>query len=309
MTYQEIQRLIAKNKPLLTENLLTTEELKKLQKKLEAFLDNTLAPDSLLGRRCNRLKQQPVALWSSEGIPTNAESFIEPWVSMFEAYVDSIAVKQDIDVGDKWIQTRVRKGDEDLHVLAGTAASGANKAHMIIDGKSGEQRFEDGRTPMESLFPRIQTDLFNEDGSVVRVTREVMQPLPSESVSQSQSHLLPPVIEVTADTHVSNIGTQSGVLITVSNQSDRLFRIVECTLDDIPTSHSSSRLEERDVFSFGAFKESSLVDGYRPQFKLVVRDQLDNRYLYTSSLLIQQFGTRLDLLIPGEDFIEVLSRA
>ena len=58
---------------------------------------------------------------------------------------------------DLFIESRVQEKDEDQHILLGKRSGKDNKAHMIIDGKTGEQRVEDGRGEPTDTAQHIET--------------------------------------------------------------------------------------------------------------------------------------------------------
>lgn len=88
-------------------------------------------------------------------------------------------IKKDFETPEVFIQSRVQENEEDHHILMGERANASNKAHMIVDGKDGSVRLEDGRQEPTEIAPRIET-IITLKGKKIRTTREVLEEIPDE---------------------------------------------------------------------------------------------------------------------------------
>lgn len=90
---------------------------------------------------------------------------------------DAKSVKSGFKTASIFIESRSR--DEDQHILLGDRSGKNVKAHMIVDGKTGEQRVEDGRGEPTDTAPHIETTITFSDGKKVKTTREKMEEVPN----------------------------------------------------------------------------------------------------------------------------------
>lgn len=72
-----------------------------------------------------------------------------------------------------------RSQDEDLHLLIGKRDGTADKAHIVIDGKTAEIRVEDNQQEPTDLIEKVESVLTLKGGKKVKVTREAIEELPS----------------------------------------------------------------------------------------------------------------------------------
>ena len=68
-----------------------------------------------------------------------------------------------------------RSQGEDQHLLIGKTDGTAEKAHITIDGKSGEIRTEDGRQEATELGIKIETILTLPSGKKIKTTRQAIE--------------------------------------------------------------------------------------------------------------------------------------
>jgi len=68
-----------------------------------------------------------------------------------------------------------RSQGEDQHLLIGTKDGSGDKAHVVIDGKTGEIRVEDNQQEPTELTDRIETFLTLPSGKRIKITREAIE--------------------------------------------------------------------------------------------------------------------------------------
>ncbi len=180
MNEKEIYKLIKKNEAAIRENLLRADELIEIIVTIDKFLDKNLKKDSLLYMRYRKLKdyKKPQSLWHDlEGYPVGeSQKFIQPWVDIFKEYLGEKTIKKRLKTGDLWIESRIQGEDE--HILVGRRDGSSEKAHIIVDGKTGEIRVEESQQAPEAVMSHIETILTLNSGKRVRSTRELIEELP-----------------------------------------------------------------------------------------------------------------------------------
>lgn len=87
-------------------------------------------------------------------------------------------IKNRHDTDSAFLESRSQ--GEDHHILLGDRSGKNQKAHMIVDGKTGEQRVEDGRGEPTDTAPHIETTVTFQDGKRIRTTRTQLEELPSK---------------------------------------------------------------------------------------------------------------------------------
>ena len=70
-----------------------------------------------------------------------------------------------------------RSQDEDLHLLIGKRDGTPDKAHAIVDGKTGEIRIEDNQKEPLEFVSQIESILTLPGGKKIRITREAIEEL------------------------------------------------------------------------------------------------------------------------------------
>lgn len=159
----------------LKENLLNTKEVQVLYDGLIQHLKITLIPDSLPGLRFRKLQIVRQTWWSTEdGYPYPAAwpSF-QPYLDLLSQHEAEKTIKKRLETEGLFVESRSQ--GEDQHLLVGKRDGISEKAHLIIDGKTGEIRVEDnGQEPTE-LLARIETILTLPNGKQIKTTREVIE--------------------------------------------------------------------------------------------------------------------------------------
>ncbi len=183
MEKKETLRAIWKNEQNLKENLLSTPDAKDLWEKLIELMES-MPHDSIYYLRYQKIrKQEKLGCWyaDSNGYPTG-----NPWrdqfekiLNIFNQYEAEKTLKSRKELKDFFIESRVNGPDGDQHILVGKKDGSAEKAHIIIDGKTGEIRVEEKEDnhPPEEVFDKIETILTRKDGSRIRTTRSVIEEL------------------------------------------------------------------------------------------------------------------------------------
>lgn len=161
----------------LKENLLTTQEAKTLQESLLIHLKNILPENSIPGLRFRKiLVEKKFQTWWSDpnGYPIeNPWLKIEPFLEILQQHEAEKTIKHRLETEGLFVESRSQ--GEDQHLLIGLRSGDDNKAHIIIDGKSGEIRVEDNQKEPTQLVNRIETILTLPSGKKIKTTREAIE--------------------------------------------------------------------------------------------------------------------------------------
>lgn len=161
----------------LKENLLLTEEAQAIQKSLIDHLEKLLPKDSIPGLRFRKLlTDKRLQSWwaNSNGYPTdNPWTKIEPLLEILQQHEAEKTIKNRLETEGLFVESRSQ--GEDQHLLIGEKNGSAEKAHIIIDGKTGEIRVEDNQKEPTELTARIETFLTLPSGKKIKTTREAIE--------------------------------------------------------------------------------------------------------------------------------------
>lgn len=162
---------------VLKENLLLTPEVQAIQESLLAHLEELLPKDSIPGLRFRKLRaERRFQTWwtNSNGYPIdNPWTKIEPFLEILQQHEAEKTIKHRLKIEGLFVESRSQ--GEDQHLLIGEKNGSAEKAHIIIDGKTGEIRVEDNQKEPTDLTARIETFLTLPSGKKIRTTREVIE--------------------------------------------------------------------------------------------------------------------------------------
>ena len=174
-TDKSILKEIWSKEMALKENLLNTSEVQVLYDGLVQHLKITLIPDSLPGLRFRKLQTVRQTWWSTEdGYPYPAAwpSF-QPYLDLLSQQEAEKTIKKRLETEGLFVESRSQ--DEDQHLLVGKRDGTSEKAHLIIDGKTGEIRVEDNRQEPTELLARVETILTLPNGKKIETTREAIE--------------------------------------------------------------------------------------------------------------------------------------
>ena len=174
-TDKSILKEIWSKEMALKENLLNTSEVQVLYDGLVLHLKITLIPDSLPGLRFRKLQTVRQTWWSTEdGYPYPAAwpSF-QPYLDLLSQQEAEKTIKKRLETEGLFVESRSQ--DEDQHLLVGKRDGTSEKAHLIIDGKTGEIRVEDNRQEPTELLARVETILTLPNGKKIKTTREAIE--------------------------------------------------------------------------------------------------------------------------------------
>ena len=161
----------------LKENLLLTPEAQAIQESLLAHLEKLLPKDSIPGLRFRKLRaERRFQTWwtNSNGYPTdNPWTKAEPFLEILQQHEAEKTIKHRLETEGLFVESRSQ--GEDQHLLIGEKEGGSDKAHIIIDGKTGEIRVEDNQKEPTELTARIETFLTLPSGKRIRTTREAIE--------------------------------------------------------------------------------------------------------------------------------------
>jgi hypothetical protein len=161
----------------LKENLLLTPEAQAIQESLLAHLEKLLPKESIPGLRFRKLRaERRFQTWwtNSNGYPTdNPWTKIEPFLEILQQHEAEKTIKHRLETEGLFVESRSQ--GEDQHLLIGEKDGSAEKAHIIIDGKTGEIRVEDNQKEPTELTARIETFLTLPSGKKIKTTREAIE--------------------------------------------------------------------------------------------------------------------------------------
>jgi hypothetical protein len=178
-TEEEILKLIWKNEQAIQENLLKTKEAEEIQQAIWNFLDTNLPSGSIVSLRYRKLREGKRWTWWSDpnGYPTSTPwtSMIEPFVKILEQFLSEKTIKRRLSNEEFFIESRSQGEDE--HIFIGNKDGKGKKAHIIIDGKTGEIRVDDKDQPPEEVVLKIETVLTMPNGKKIKSSREALEEL------------------------------------------------------------------------------------------------------------------------------------
>ncbi len=181
MNEKQILKLIWSKEQALKENLLKTDEAEQVQKSLWDFLDKNLPSDSIVGLRYRKLREDKRWTWWSDmkGYPSGGSwnNMIKPFLKILEQYLAGKTIKKRFSDDEFFIESRSQGEDE--HILIGKRDSSGKKAHIVIDGITGEIRVEGKDQVLGEIVSKIETILTLPNGKKVKSTREILEELPS----------------------------------------------------------------------------------------------------------------------------------
>lgn len=161
----------------LKENLLLTPEAQAIQESLLAHLEKLLPKESIPGLRFRKLRaERRFQTWwtNSNGYPTdNPWTKIEPFLEILQQHEAEKTIKHRLETEGLFVESRSQ--GEDQHLLIGSRSGDTDKAHIIIDGKTGEIRVEDNQQEPTQLAARIETILTLSSGKKIKTTREAIE--------------------------------------------------------------------------------------------------------------------------------------
>lgn len=167
---------IRSNEAALKENLLKTDQVQALLGTLIDVLDKELDPKSVHGLRFEKFKAEMgsrlTTLWSTPaGYPTDRlwNSQFEPLLSFLEQHEATKTLKARFKDKDHFFEVRCR--DEDTHILIGERDGNPEKAHIILDGQTGEARVEN-QGVTDRLVRKLNAVFTLQNGDRIRTTRK-----------------------------------------------------------------------------------------------------------------------------------------
>lgn len=108
-----------------------------------------------------------------------AHSKLEAWRILINEVVEHIKTatktfKNKLEAEGLFIESRSKEGG-DLHLLIGQRDGNPEKAHAIVDEKTGEIRIEDNQMEPLDLVRKIESILTLNTGKKIRITRESIE--------------------------------------------------------------------------------------------------------------------------------------
>jgi hypothetical protein len=178
MNMKDVLQNIWANELAIRENLVKSDEALPLLKMLVATLEEALQPNSLVSLRYRKFiaGRQLTHWWSTmDGYPTTSlwRDRFQPLLNFLEQHEAEKTLKARFKDANIFAEARYR--DDDVHILIGERDGTAEKAHLVIDGESGEIRVELKDDKSDSLVQRIEAVLTLRNGQQVRSTREILQ--------------------------------------------------------------------------------------------------------------------------------------
>lgn len=182
MNEQDLYKSIGSKEQAIKDGLLETQDLRKLQEDIEAFLDTNLKEGGLLYLKYKKFKApggRPRTLWSFDnGYPNKGYEWIKPWIDFFEEYLGEKTIKHRLESENLWVESRIQGGNK--HLMIGKKDGSPNKVHIVIDGQNGEIRIDKKDQAPEELLSRIEAVFTLTDGRKIKTTREGIELEPKE---------------------------------------------------------------------------------------------------------------------------------
>ena len=98
---------------------------------------------------------------------------MEKYINIFQQYLAEKTIKKRISDDQFFIESRIQ--GEDQHILVGKRDGSGSKAHIVIDGSTGEIRVEDNQQAPEEVTEKIETVIKLPNGKQIRTTREILE--------------------------------------------------------------------------------------------------------------------------------------
>ncbi|MES2470607.1 MAG: hypothetical protein V4526_00005 [Patescibacteria group bacterium] len=167
---------------LAKQELLERERIEKLNLKVREELAAIIPelPDEIIQLKWKKLNSG----WRSSlkpgfyGLETAQSEFgtRESFMREILAYLKTAkkTFKDRLDAEGLFIESR-SKEDGDMHLLIGQRDGTAEKAHVIIDAKTGEIRVEDNQKEPLEFVKKIETILSLPSGKKIRIVREAIE--------------------------------------------------------------------------------------------------------------------------------------
>jgi hypothetical protein len=172
---RDVLRKVWAKEPALRENLVPSDEVRKLHEDLIAHLDRVFTGESLPALRYRKMRSGRGTAWVIlRGYPADDPwKRFAPYLELLEQREAERTIKNRLELEGMFVESRAQA--EDIHLLIGARDGTPDKAHIILDGKTGEIRVEDNRTEPTDLVAKIVSFITLKDGRVIRTTREAVE--------------------------------------------------------------------------------------------------------------------------------------
>ncbi len=164
------------------QDLLEREKLENTEYKIRTEVDNIVVnlDDEVLQLKFKKLNSG----WRDQLKPgfhnvMTANSKLEVWRIFIKEVLDHInnskkTFKNRLEAENLFIESR-SKEDGDIHLLIGKRDGKSEKAHAVLDEKTGEIRIEDNQLEPLELIKKIESVITLPTGKKIRVTRESIE--------------------------------------------------------------------------------------------------------------------------------------
>ncbi|MDP1706422.1 MAG: hypothetical protein Q8L36_01215 [bacterium] len=173
----DVIKEIWRKEQALKENLLLTPEVQSIQESLLTHLEKILSKDSIPGLRFRKLRAERrfQTWWTNEdGYPIDDPwGKIEPFLEILKQHEAERTIKHRLEIEGLFVESRSQ--GEDQHLIIGEKNGMSEKAHVIIDGKTGEIRVESNQEEPMGLLNRIEAFLTLPSGKKIKTTREAIE--------------------------------------------------------------------------------------------------------------------------------------
>lgn len=163
------------------QELLEAKRLEEAESKVRSELEkivNTLNDEILtlkLKKLNSGMRGQLKSIFHNK---KTAESSLEKFRLFISEIIATKTIKRRFETEGLFVELRAQ--NEDQHLIIGKRNGTPEKAHVIIDGKTGDIRVEDGQLEPTGLVPKIESILTLPNGKRIKTTREVIEELPTE---------------------------------------------------------------------------------------------------------------------------------
>lgn len=180
-TLKELLLEINKVYLLGDQELLEAKKLEEAELKVRSELDKVVNAlnDEILTLKLKKLNSglrgQLKSIFHNR---KTAESCLEKFRLFISEILAIKTIKKRFETEGLFVELRAQ--NEDQQLLIGKRDGTPEKAHVIVDGKTGEIRVEDNQLEPTGLIPKIESILTLPNGQRIKTTREAIEKLPSE---------------------------------------------------------------------------------------------------------------------------------
>lgn len=174
-------------------DLLEAKRLENIESKIKTELADIVnnLDDEILLLKFKKLKNGwTTKLKSGFHNSLTVKSKLEPWKNFINEILNYIntstkTFKNRLEAEGLFIESRSKEGD-DIHLIIGKKDGNPDKAHAVVDEKTGEIRVEDNQLEPLELVQKIESVITLPTGKKVRITRESIEEIVEDPKDNKQ---------------------------------------------------------------------------------------------------------------------------